>query len=470
MMVSHADLPTASSTETKTHGRRLKSESFAPEIRENAATITSLSIFGTPSDQECQPIPVVPRSSSSDELRVWRVTSAGLVEVDAKTMGAFLDKPKTDKTNVHGEGNGIRYGMSSMQGWRICMEDSHIAEAIMSQSSPYKDWSFFAVFDGHAGHHIANRASSQLLEHLITSEEFRDMTKALEENNGVLTESTLKLLETGIKKGFVSFDEISKTSNEINKSGCTAVCAIVTPTHIIIGNLGDSRAVVAGKKQIFGTEDHKPYLEKERKRIEDAGGSVMIQRINGSLAVSRAFGDYEYKDDPRLPADQQLVSPEPDVYIRERNVENDQFMVVACDGIYDVMTNEELAEFVSDRLVVHDDLREVCDDVLDECLVKGSRDNMTMVVVCFPAAPPVNVHRKEAEEAWVARVKAVINQFLDEAVAAEDFKKDEDMVSLKSILDQVTANGLLPTDLRVPAHTVTTLAQKILTQRDIKHV
>lgn len=54
---------------------------------------------------ECQPIPVVPRSSSSDELRVWRVTSAGLVEVDAKTMGAFLDKPKTDKTNVHGEGN-----------------------------------------------------------------------------------------------------------------------------------------------------------------------------------------------------------------------------------------------------------------------------------------------------------------------------------------------------------------------------
>ena len=156
-------------------------------------------------------------------------------------------------------------------------------------------------------------------------------------------------------------------ANFQNKSGCTAVCAIVTPTHIIIGNLGDSRAVVAGKKQIFGTEDHKPYLEKERKRIEDAGGSVMIQRINGSLAVSRAFGDYEYKDDPRLPADQQLVSPEPDVYIRERNVENDQFMVVACDGIYDVMTNEELAEFVSDRLVVHDDLREVIFEIGADC-------------------------------------------------------------------------------------------------------
>lgn len=86
----------------------------------------------------------------------------------------------------------------------------------------------------------------------------------------------------------------------------------------------------------------------------------MIQRINGSLAVSRAFGDYEYKDHPLLPADQQLVSPEPDVYIRKRDLENDEFMVVACDGIYDVMSNEELSDFVRDRLVVHDDLRGVC--------------------------------------------------------------------------------------------------------------
>uniref|UniRef100_A0A8R1DTE9 PPM-type phosphatase domain-containing protein n=1 Tax=Caenorhabditis japonica TaxID=281687 RepID=A0A8R1DTE9_CAEJA len=360
--------------------------------------------------------------------------------------------------------------MSSMQGWRIGMEDAHIAETVMSQSAPYKDWSFFAVFDGHAGPNIATRASLQLLEHLISGEEFREMTQLLQENNGMLTDATLKLLEKGIKKGFLSFDEISKNISECNKSGCTAVCAIITPTHIIIGNLGDSRAVVAGKNgQIFGTEDHKPYNEKERRRIEEAGGSVMIQRINGSLAVSRAFGDYEYKDHPMLPADQQLVSPEPDVYIRERNKDTDEFMVVACDGIYDVMTNEELAEFVRDRLVVHQDLREVCDDVLDECLVKGSRDNMTLVMVCFPAAPSMNVHRKEAEEAWVGKVKVIVNQFADETLASEDFKKEDDVVSLKPIFDRVTAAGLLPTDLRIPGHIVTTLSQKILDERGVKH-
>uniref|UniRef100_A0A8R1E6M5 Uncharacterized protein n=1 Tax=Caenorhabditis japonica TaxID=281687 RepID=A0A8R1E6M5_CAEJA len=99
MMISRADHLT---TSPSIFGEQKTSiDSISPK----AGTITSLSIFGTPSDQECQPIPVVPRSSSSDELRVWRLTSAGLVEVDAKTMGAFLDKPKTEKTNLCGEGN-----------------------------------------------------------------------------------------------------------------------------------------------------------------------------------------------------------------------------------------------------------------------------------------------------------------------------------------------------------------------------
>lgn len=72
----------------------------------------------------------------------------------------------------------------------------------------------------------------------------------------------------------------------------------------------------------FGTEDHKPYLQKERERIVNAGGSVMIQRVNGSLAVSRAFGDFEYKAVPGLKPTQQLVSPEPDIYVLKRNPVN----------------------------------------------------------------------------------------------------------------------------------------------------
>jgi protein phosphatase 1B len=70
---------------------------------------------------------------------------------------------------------------------------------------------------------------------------------------------------------------------------------------------------------IFFTTDHKPYLEHERERIVKAGGTVMIQRVNGSLAVSRALGDFEYKSVPGLAPTEQLVSPEPDVYVVKRD-------------------------------------------------------------------------------------------------------------------------------------------------------
>ena len=122
--------------------------------------------------------------------------------------------------------------------------------------------------------------------------------------------------------------------------------------------LGDSRGILSRKSDnIFSTEDHKPYVEKERDRIVKAGGSVMIQRVNGSLAVSRALGDYEYKSVPGLCPTDQLVSPEPDIYIIERNKEDDEFLVLACDGIYDVLENEELCRLVRSRLTVTEDLK-----------------------------------------------------------------------------------------------------------------
>lgn len=64
-------------------------------------------------------------------------------------MGAFLDKPKTEKHNAHGAGNGLSYGLSSMQGWRVEMEDAHTAVVGIPQG--LESWSFFAVYDGHAG-------------------------------------------------------------------------------------------------------------------------------------------------------------------------------------------------------------------------------------------------------------------------------------------------------------------------------
>jgi protein phosphatase 1B len=165
--------------------------------------------------------------------------------------------------------------------------------------------------------------------------------------------------------------------------------------------------------------DHKPYNAGEQARIEGAGGTVSMRRVNGDLAVSRALGDFTYKHSPHLPAEKQQVSPEPEIKAEPRSLEKDQFLVLACDGIWDVMTNDEVAEFVLAKVEDGEEAAEsaaaapgppvvrtpacsppVCllgagveslevlaGELIDECLNKGSRDNMSVVLVAFPGAP-----------------------------------------------------------------------------------
>ncbi|XP_065220968.1 protein phosphatase 1B-like [Planococcus citri] len=314
-------------------------------------------------------------------------------------MGGSLDKPKTDKHNEHGCGNGLKYGVASMQGWRVEMEDAHCA--ITGLSDELKDWSFFAVFDGHAGAKVSAHCAEHLMECIVNSEEFRrsDFTK-------------------GIRSGFLHLDDSMRTLPELasgeDKSGSTAVCALVSPQQIFVANCGDSRAVICNSGvPTFSTQDHKPVLPGEKERIQRAGGSVMIQRINGSLAVSRALGDYEYKNVEGRGPCEQLVSPEPEIFVRDRD-DKDEFLVLACDGVWDVMSNEDICNFIRSRLLITDDLEAITNQVVDTCLYKDSRDNMSIVLVTFPGAPtpsPEAIQKeKHLEEVIERRVRSIISE------------------------------------------------------------
>lgn len=279
-------------------------------------------------------------------------------------MGAFLDKPKTEKHSAHGEGNGLRYGLSSMQGWRVEMEDAHTA--VVGLPHGLADWSFFAVYDGHAGSRVANYCSGHLLEHILSGG--ADFSSGSGSVEGV---------KDGIRSGFLNIDEYMRSFSDLrqglDRSGSTAVCVLLSPSHLYFINCGDSRAVLSRDTKVgFSTQDHKPCNPREKERIQNAGGSVMIQRVNGSLAVSRALGDYDYKCVDGKGPTEQLVSPEPEVCVLERVAEGDEFVVLACDGIWDVMSNEELCDFVRSRLLVCDDLEKVCNSVVDTCLHKVS--------------------------------------------------------------------------------------------------
>ncbi|XKL64067.1 hypothetical protein PGB90_004153 [Kerria lacca] len=330
-------------------------------------------------------------------------------------MGASLDKPKTDKHNEHGCGNGLKYGVASMQGWRVEMEDAHCA--ITGLSEELKDWSFFAVFDGHAGAKVSAHCAEHLMECIVNSEEFRrsDFTK-------------------GIRSGFLHLDDSMRTLPELasgeDKSGSTAVCALVSPQQIFVANCGDSRAVLCNSANpAFSTQDHKPVLPGERERIQRAGGiksqalfrfliqlincRVMIQRINGSLAVSRALGDYEYKNVEGRGPCEQLVSPEPEIFVRDRD-EKDEFLVLACDGVWDVMSNEDICNFIRSRLLITDDLESITNQVVDTCLHKDSRDNMSIVLVTFPGAPTPTAEaiqkEKQLEDVIERRIKSIVSE------------------------------------------------------------
>jgi len=327
-------------------------------------------------------------------------------------MGAFLDKPNTDKHTESGAGNGLRFALSSEQGWRTEMEDAHSAVTGVSPALP--DWSFFAVFDGHAGSKVSAFCSQTLLSHILQSEQLQpEQLSQLAGDEPALT----RAVSRGLVSGFLRLDERMRREPDVesDKSGSTAVCALISPQHVFVANCGDSRALLCRRGAVaLSTIDHKPVNPEERERIERAGGNVMIQRVNGSLAVSRALGDYEYKNVAGKAACEQLVSPEPEVYVEKRQPD-DEFLVIACDGVWDVFTNADLCAFVRSRLRVTDKLDDVANQILDTCFYKGSKDNMSTVIVLFPGAPKVDPAAAAREEAMKQKMTKAVEEYLRQA-------------------------------------------------------
>jgi serine/threonine protein phosphatase PrpC len=161
----------------------------------------------------------------------------------------------------------------------------------------------------------------------------------------------------------------------------------MTPTHFICANAGDSRAILVQKKRVLPLSfDHKPTDPPEEARIVAAGGKVSIKRVDGDLAVSRGLGDFSFKNRPDLPPDQQKVTCCPEILVEPRQSSQDEFIILACDGIWDVASNESCAKLVHAILDEGEtDIGLVCEEILDTCLERDSRDNMTVAMVTLPA-------------------------------------------------------------------------------------
>ncbi|KAJ2158556.1 Protein phosphatase 2C 2 [Coemansia sp. RSA 552] len=271
------------------------------------------------------------------------------------------------------------------------MEDAHTT---LLKLGPDGESAFFAVYDGHGGQTAAKFAGAELHSYIIKEGSYAkgDFAQA-------------------IKRGYMAADADLRETPEMtnDSSGCTAVCVLLTKDgRVFCGNAGDSRCIISSKGQAIAlSHDHKPTDEVELNRIVSGGGFVEFQRVNGNLALSRALGDFEFKDNKAQPAEKQIVTADPDVVERAANSE-DEFLVIACDGIWDCMTNEQVVQFVHAKIVEGKKLDQVCEEMMTRCLASESElggvgcDNMTVVIVALL--------KGKTEDEWYAHVKAVAEE------------------------------------------------------------
>lgn len=320
------------------------------------------------------------------------------------------------------QGPRLRWGVSCMQGWRPTMEDAHIAEC-GGLSGPgagdedvWRDVAAFAVLDGHGGSQVADFVSQHFVEELVKA----DPENPSSSSEACLT-STFHKMDEMLRQPAAQAElrQLTKDDERVrgdisHRAGCTAVVALVTARDVVVAHAGDSRAVLCRDGEAVSiTADHKPENKEERARIKQAGGCVLrseygtsVQhRVNGGLNVSRAIGDLEYKRGRTLRHDQQMVCSTPDVRRVARRAD-DEFLLLACDGIWDVLTNQEACDFVSERLKDTDKRRRltgILEELMDKCLSPDldetnglGGDNMTALIVLFPREGEEDIGLAEA--------------------------------------------------------------------------
>ena len=263
---------------------------------------------------------------------------------------------------------GLSVGHSDRPGWRLRMED---AVCVLPSFDETVGLSLFAIFDGHGGDAAAKFCAARLGSTLRQVEPY-GLGKFAE----ALRQTTLVL------------DDDLRTRENADDSGAVGVVVVVSPENIFVANVGDARVVLAreGSAPLALTKDHKARTHAaERARVERAGasltetGRVAVPGVTGSLAVTRAFGDFTYKT-KACPA----VVAEADVTTIKRDRETDRFLVLACDGVWDVLANDDVVKLVGGAIDGgEDDCDRLAEIVISRAFEMGSTDNISAVVVMF---------------------------------------------------------------------------------------
>ncbi|WIA31915.1 hypothetical protein OEZ86_002775 [Tetradesmus obliquus] len=359
-----------------------------------------------------------------------------------RTMSANIDaKTVTNHSvikNKHGfsvrtwaGGNGqFWWGLASTQGRRDNMEDAHLVDLHVDDQGT----ALFGVFDGHAGKEVASYCAQHMREALLGSPSHK--TGQLEEGLAeafLAVEQRMKepaarhelyCLREGISpEQLRSNPSLASQASNYGmvdgqggylgpKAGAAASVAAVRGDRVCVAHVGDSRCVLGDNgRAVALTRDHKASDPEEAKRVVRAGLSVVRNRVatsNSSLAMTRSLGDTKYKAADQ-PVHKQAVTPVPETStapvdmlggaaagtpaVQQLGVAD--FLLLACDGLWDCMSNQQAVTYVSVALErgmsPGDAALALVEEVLDpHSATPASSDNITALCVQFAPMPEVS--------------------------------------------------------------------------------
>eukprot|EP01127_Copromyxa_protea_P007097 TRINITY_DN17018_c0_g1_i1.p1 TRINITY_DN17018_c0_g1~~TRINITY_DN17018_c0_g1_i1.p1 ORF type:complete len:741 (+),score=107.61 TRINITY_DN17018_c0_g1_i1:34-2256(+) len=304
-----------------------------------------------------------------------RQTSAKFVE------GVSLPYPIGSKSIGRKGNEDYMVGWATMQGWRACMEDAHL---VMIQIENHPGCGIFGVFDGHGGAEVSRYLADNIGQRIAALPDMFD--------EEALTKVCIDLDEEYLN--MVGGPESPKNQ------GSTAVVTIAKKLDngnykILNINVGDSRIILArrlghDKYEAVGcTSDQNGHSRTERKRVREAGGflSKIDRRVDGMLSVTRAFGDPWFKVPFDAAPENRKVIAIPAFTSFE--VRKGDFLLLTCDGLYEAQQRERefkrktLVDWVGSVMPATNNLGVVCGSALNECLLRGSNDNMSAMIVKF---------------------------------------------------------------------------------------
>ncbi|KAF3334987.1 putative protein phosphatase 2C 52 isoform X1 [Carex littledalei] len=304
-----------------------------------------------------------PTSSAVEEEELGTTSAAGATLAEVVASGGAdvtaqeRSDPEEDDVGYQSGGwksedGSLSCGYASFRGKRVTMEDFYDAKSSQIEG---KVISLFGIFDGHGG----SRAAEYLKEHLFSN---------LMKHPQFMTDTKLAISETYKK---TDCDFLETETSTFRDDGSTASTAVLVENRLYVANVGDSRAIISkAGKAIPLSDDHKPNRRDERERIESAGGVVMwagTWRVGGVLAMSRAFGNRLLK---------QFVVAEPE--IQEEEITDElEFLILASDGLWDVVPNEDAVLLVRGE----EEPEAAARKLTETAYMRGSADNITCIVV-----------------------------------------------------------------------------------------